>query len=126
MELIRLAAESELIEEPNVSAFINNRSYSCNGRCGAGCSGASLGNAYTQDCFSHDICSYFNSASGGARYVFFFSILNDVCADDISDPNCGAAYNAAVDDTTLGVANGCGKTNPSNGVSKPSGQPTCK
>ncbi|KAH8432431.1 uncharacterized protein LDX57_010067 [Aspergillus melleus] len=44
--------------------------YSCNGRCGAGCSGSALGNVYTQDCFSHDICSYFNSASGGARYVF--------------------------------------------------------
>lgn len=44
-------------------------SYSCNGRCGAGCTGVALGNAYTQDCFSHDICSYFNNASGGARCV---------------------------------------------------------
>lgn len=44
-------------------------SYSCNGRCGAGCTGAALGNAYTQDCFSHDICSWFNNASGGSRYV---------------------------------------------------------
>jgi len=44
-------------------------SYSCNGRCGAGCSGFALGNAYTQDCFSHDVCSWFNNASGGARYV---------------------------------------------------------
>ena len=51
---------------------VSSCSYSCNGRCGAGCSGASLGNAYTQDCFSHDICSYFNSASGGARFVAFF------------------------------------------------------
>lgn len=42
-------------------------SYSCNGRCGAGCSGAALGNVYTQDCFSHDVCSWFNNASGGAR-----------------------------------------------------------
>ncbi|KAF5651928.1 hypothetical protein F25303_3648 [Fusarium sp. NRRL 25303] len=42
--------------------------YSCNGRCGAGCSGTAIGNVYTQDCFSHDICSYFNSASGGARH----------------------------------------------------------
>ena len=24
-------------------------------------------NPSTQDCFSHDICSYFNNASGGAR-----------------------------------------------------------
>ncbi|KAL4751946.1 hypothetical protein BDW72DRAFT_192456 [Aspergillus terricola var. indicus] len=42
--------------------------YSCNGRCGAGCTGTAVGNAYTQDCFSHDICSYFENASGGARY----------------------------------------------------------
>lgn len=45
----------------------NSPSYSCNGRCGAGCTGAALGNAYTQDCFSHDVCSWFNNASGGAR-----------------------------------------------------------
>ncbi|WZH49729.1 uncharacterized protein QYS62_010936 [Fusarium acuminatum] len=82
--------------------------YSCNGRCGAGCSGAALGNVYTQDCYSHDICSYFNSAAGGA-----------------SDPNCGAAFNSAVDDTTLGLANGCSQTNPSNGVSKPNSAPVC-
>ncbi|KZL70461.1 hydrolytic enzyme protein [Colletotrichum tofieldiae] len=82
--------------------------YSCNGRCGAGCTGTALGNVYTQDCFSHDICSYFNNASGGA-----------------SDPNCGAAYNAAVDDTALGAINGCGQTNPSNAVSKPSTKPSC-
>lgn len=44
--------------------------YSCNGRCGAGCTGAALGNFYTQDCFSHDVCSYFENASGGARSVF--------------------------------------------------------
>ncbi|RBA22053.1 hypothetical protein FPRO05_00400 [Fusarium proliferatum] len=80
--------------------------YSCNGRCGAGCSGTAIGNVYTQDCFSHDICSYFNSASGGA-----------------SDPNCGAAYNAAVDDTALGFANGCSQTNPSNSVAKPNSAP---
>ncbi|KAL1589755.1 hypothetical protein WHR41_01452 [Cladosporium halotolerans] len=82
--------------------------YSCNGRCGAGCSGASVGNAYTQDCFSHDICSYFYSASGGA-----------------SDPNCGAAYNDAVDDTAFGTVRGCGRTNPNNGVAKPSNRPVC-
>ncbi|KAF5545434.1 hypothetical protein FPHYL_10739 [Fusarium phyllophilum] len=78
------------------------------GECGAGCSGTAVGNVYTQDCFSHDICSYFNSASGGA-----------------SDPNCGAAYNAAVDDTVLGFANGCSQTNPSNSVAKPSSAPVC-
>ncbi|KAL5339997.1 hypothetical protein BJX70DRAFT_397236 [Aspergillus crustosus] len=83
--------------------------YSCNGRCGAGCAGTALGNAYTQDCFSHDICSYFNNASGGS-----------------SDPNCGAAYDAAVDDTLLGAVNGCGQTNPSNGVARPAGSPSCQ
>jgi hypothetical protein len=45
------------------------RSYSCSGRCGAGCTGTAVGNVYTQDCFSHDICSYFNDATGGARLV---------------------------------------------------------
>ncbi|KAL2870548.1 uncharacterized protein BJX67DRAFT_377905 [Aspergillus lucknowensis] len=83
--------------------------YSCNGRCGAGCSGAALGNAYTQDCFSHDICSYFNNASGGS-----------------SDPNCGAAYDAAVDDTLLGAVSGCSQSNPSNEVSKPTIGPACR
>ncbi|KAH6642513.1 hypothetical protein C7974DRAFT_327857 [Boeremia exigua] len=82
--------------------------YSCNGRCGAGCSGTAVGNAYTQDCFSHDVCSWFNNASGGA-----------------SDANCGAAYNAAVDDTLLGSVNGCGQTNPSNSAVRPSTSPTC-
>ncbi|KAH9429994.1 hypothetical protein MCOR27_000291 [Pyricularia oryzae] len=69
--------------------------YSCNGRCGAGCSGSSLGNAYTQDCFSHDMCSFFNNASGGE-----------------SDPNCGAAFKDAVDDTAFGTLRGCGESNP--------------
>ncbi|EOA91674.1 uncharacterized protein SETTUDRAFT_86028 [Exserohilum turcica Et28A] len=87
---------------------VNGGEYSCNGRCGAGCSGFALGNAYTQDCFSHDVCSWFNNASGGA-----------------SDPNCGAAYNAAVDDTLGGAAAGCGRTNPSNPAVRPSTQPTC-
>ncbi|KAL6415703.1 putative hydrolytic enzyme protein [Ilyonectria robusta] len=53
------------IEHPRIVP--DRVSYSCNGRCGAGCTGTALGNAYTQDCFSHDICSYFNNASGGAR-----------------------------------------------------------
>ncbi|KAL4933805.1 uncharacterized protein BDV17DRAFT_286616 [Aspergillus undulatus] len=83
--------------------------YSCNGRCGAGCDGTALGDAYTQDCFSHDICSYFENASGGS-----------------SDPNCGAAYDAAVDDTLLGVANGCSQTNPSEAASAPESSPVCQ
>jgi hypothetical protein len=49
-----------------------------------------------------------------------------VCANKDSDPNCGAAFNAAVDDTAFGVVNGCGRTNPSSSVAKPSVQPVCK
>ncbi|KAK2002386.1 hypothetical protein LX36DRAFT_652309 [Colletotrichum falcatum] len=82
--------------------------YSCNGRCGSGCTGTSLGSVYTQDCFSHDICSYFNNATGG-----------------FSDPNCGAAYRSAADDTVFGEVKGCGQTNPSNPVLKPSTMPIC-
>ncbi|KXT13797.1 hypothetical protein AC579_2343 [Pseudocercospora musae] len=87
---------------------VNGGDYSCNGRCGAGCTGTAVGNAYTQDCFSHDICSWFNNASGGS-----------------SDPNCGHAYDAAVDDTVTGAARGCGQTNPSNAARAPSNRPSC-
>ncbi|PQE19537.1 hydrolytic enzyme protein [Rutstroemia sp. NJR-2017a WRK4] len=79
----------------------------CNGRCGAGCTGAALGNYYTQDCFNHDICSWFNNASGGA-----------------SDANCGSAYTAAEDDYLLGGVDGCSQTNPSLGASAP-GKAVC-
>lgn len=60
----------------------NSLSYSCNGRCGAGCSGTAVGNAYTQDCFSHDVCSWFNNASGGARYVLK-AYIEPACTDKI-------------------------------------------
>jgi hypothetical protein len=47
-------------------------------------------------------------------------------ADTVSsDPNCGAAYDAAVDDTIGGAAAGCSQTNPSNAVVRPSTRPTC-
>ena len=42
-----------------------------------------------------------------------------------SDANCGAAYTAAIDDTAGGVLVGCGRTNPSNSVKKPSSSPSC-
>jgi len=32
------------------------------------CEFAKAASSSTQDCFSHDICSWFNNASGGARY----------------------------------------------------------
>ncbi|KAK6595015.1 hydrolytic enzyme protein [Botrytis cinerea] len=47
------------------------------------------------NCWNHDICSYFNNASGGA-----------------SDANCGSAYTAAEDDYLLGGVDGCTQTNP--------------
>ncbi|KAF9701052.1 hypothetical protein EKO04_000123 [Ascochyta lentis] len=99
--------------------------YSCNGRCGAGCSGTALGSAYTQDCFSHDVCSWFNNASGGARYVLKIRSNTLLRLTASRDANCGAAYDAAVDDTLLGAATGCGQTNPSNAASRPSTNPTC-
>lgn len=49
--------------------MVSHNRYSCNGRCGAGCTGTAVGNVYTQDCFSHDICSYFNDSTDGAKYV---------------------------------------------------------
>lgn len=87
---------------------VNEGNYACNGRCGADCTGAALGNVYTQDCFSHDICSFFNNASGGA-----------------SDPNCGGAFDAAIDDTAFGFAYGCSQTNPTNPVVAPTTTPAC-
>ncbi|KAJ8069555.1 hypothetical protein OCU04_003205 [Sclerotinia nivalis] len=87
---------------------INGGDYSCNGRCGAGCTGVALGNYYTQDCWNHDICSYFNNASGGA-----------------SDANCGSAFTAAEKDYLLGGVNGCTQTNPNNPAAVPSTKPVC-
>lgn len=87
---------------------INGGMYDCNGRCGAGCAGMAVGNVYAQDCFSHDICSYFYNAAGGA-----------------SDPNCGAAFKAAEDDTALGLFRGCSATNPSVVAQAPTVSPVC-
>jgi len=42
-----------------------------------------------------------------------------------SDPNCGAAYSSAIDDTIGGLPAGCSQNNPSNSASKPSKSPTC-
>ncbi|ESZ89694.1 hypothetical protein SBOR_9917 [Sclerotinia borealis F-4128] len=88
--------------------FGTNTAGDCNGRCGAGCTGTALGNYYTQDCWNHDICSYFNNASGGA-----------------SDSNCGSAFTAAEDDYLTGGIDGCTQTNPSNSAVVPSTKPIC-
>jgi hypothetical protein len=89
----------------------------------------------TQDCYSHDICSYFNNASGGARYafhpIFSFRFHFRICSgvgimrllSDNSDLNCGKAYTAAIDDTLFGLIDGCGQTNPSISPSAPTGTP---
>ena len=42
-----------------------------------------------------------------------------------SDPNCGAAFDAAIDDTTFGLARGCSQTNPTNPVAVPTVTPVC-
>ena len=91
----------------------NQGNYSCNGRCGAGCNegpfGGRLGNAYTQDCWSHDICSWFNNAKGGSK-----------------DVNCGKAFDEAQDDYILGIASGCGSRNSDFAPRAPTTVPICK
>lgn len=91
---------------------VNHGNYSCNGRCGAACDGGplrgSLGNAYTQDCWSHDICSWFNNAEGGPK-----------------DPNCGNAFDDAQDDYLFGISSGCGSRNPNLAPQAPMIMPFC-
>ncbi|KAH8645807.1 hypothetical protein BX600DRAFT_519377 [Xylariales sp. PMI_506] len=45
--------------------------------------------------------------------------------NDGDDPNCGNAYDAASDDTLLGAIDGCGQTNPTVKVSRPTHTPSC-
>lgn len=42
-----------------------------------------------------------------------------------SDPNCGAAFKAAEDDTALGLFRGCSATNPSVAAKAPTVSPVC-
>lgn len=42
-----------------------------------------------------------------------------------SDPNCGAAYDAAIDDFALGLIDGCSQTNPTNAAVAPTNSPSC-
>ena len=81
----------------------------------------------TQDCFSHDVCSYFNNATGGARYVLTDSQrpADAECLLLNSDPNCGAAFTAAEDDTILGLIEGCGQSNPTIAPLTPTMKPVC-
>ena len=44
---------------------------------------------------------------------------------DASDPNCGAAFKAAEDDTLLGWIDGCGQPNPSIAPMPPTVSPVC-
>jgi len=64
---------------------INGVTYDCQGQCGAGCvSGCGIiqgGGSWARSCFSHDICSWYFGASGGA-----------------SDKYCGTGYNNAIND----------------------------
>ena len=43
----------------------------------------------------------------------------------VSDPNCGAAYKAAEDDTVLGLIDRCGQANPSIAPMVPTVTPMC-
>ena len=42
-----------------------------------------------------------------------------------SDPNCGRAFDAAIDDTSVGFAHGCSQKNPKNPVVAPNIAPVC-
>jgi len=57
----------------------NGGSYDCMGRCGASCGG--LPGGWSENCFKHDICSWFFSASGGTN-----------------DNNCGLTFKHASND----------------------------
>lgn len=41
------------------------------------------------------------------------------------DPNCGAAFDAAMDDTVLGYVRGCSQTNPDVVAKAPATSPVC-
>ncbi|MEN0062392.1 MAG: hypothetical protein AAGA48_09580 [Myxococcota bacterium] len=74
----------------------NGGDYDCIGRCGPACGSWWAASAWTQDCYEHDVCSYYNAASGGS-----------------SDPNCGDEFNEAQDDWLWGIWSGCsGSRNP--------------
>lgn len=68
--------------------------YGCMGRCGADCgsvlSAGGILSAWTKDCMDHDVCSYWNSSSGGS-----------------SDANCGDEFDEAMDDWFFGMDYGC-------------------
>jgi hypothetical protein len=84
----------------------NDGDYQCMGRCGAGCDGVAIGNQYTLECLSHDVCSYFSSASGGPV-----------------DANCGRAFISAVPSF---FSMSCQQSNPVfNSSSVPMSEPVC-
>lgn len=70
--------------------------------------GRVVGNVYTQDCFSHDVCSNLNNARGG-----------------VADSNCWKAFNKAVDDATFGSLNDYSAVNPKLPVTVPNVLPVC-
>lgn len=61
-------------------------------------------------------------ARGESLVLFGYLLKHAKCP---SDPNCGAAFNAAADDTIAGTASGCGKTNPNNAAVRPNTSPVC-
>lgn len=78
------------------------------GRCGAGCLERGLGNPYTQDCFTLDVCTWFYNTDLKSK-----------------DANCGKAWNDAIDDTWWGSKKGCDQVNPELPVIMPDTIPVC-
>lgn len=70
------------------------------GMCGIGCDGIGKGNAYTQDCFDHDMCTYFNDKDHAKHSGPF-------------DKNCAQEFEDAVADFLFGSLH-CGRNNGKN------------
>lgn len=90
--------------------------HNCMGMCGEGCDGIRIGGAYTQDCFNHDMCTYFNDVDEGKK-------------KGRANHHCGDEYKHAEGDFAFGM--GCGDENGKNPLHysedvEPSGFPRCR
>lgn len=59
--------------------------HNCMGRCGRGCHGHPKWNSYTQDCFNHDMCTYFNDVDVDKKH-------------GTDNPDCAGEYKHGVGD----------------------------
>lgn len=71
----------------------------CLGRCGAGCSGTSLGDYYTQDCFDHDLCNRAARPTGSALDDILRALENINVF--VGGADCDDEFAAAADDFIL-------------------------